>query len=283
MDRALQALGPVEVGIVRLMAGAAVVGCYWYFTRQRTHLSAIQWAHIGVVALLSNTLPFVIQPYLLGQGFGHSFFGTMVALVPLATILISIPMLGLWPTRRQTVGVLGGFLCVATLMHDGSMRGMSAGLLSLAVLVPVTYAFGNTYIHWKLNDLPAEPLTALFLGLGGLMLVPLELMPGVLQQLSLAPPRPATRLADGFGLDRPAGHRRYGDDHSGFYSLDSAPRPPVRRHGHLHHPGHCPTVGPCGWRTDQRPANPCHRRRAHHGGAGPMGGGELRGEGSSPF
>lgn len=188
MDRALQALGPVEVGIARLLAGAMVVGCFWYFTRQRTRISAIQWAHIGLVALFSNTLPFVIQPYLLGQGFGHSFFGTMVALVPLATILVSIPMLDIWPTWRQMMGVLGGFVCVAALMHDGSMRGMSAGLLALAVLVPVTYAFGNTYIHWKLNDLPAEPLTALFLGLGGLMLLPLEFMPGALQHLGLSRP-----------------------------------------------------------------------------------------------
>lgn len=188
MDRALMALGPVEVGIARLLSGATVVGCFWFFTRQPARITGIQWAHIGLVACLSNTLPFVIQPYLLGQGFGHSFFGTMVALVPLATILVSIPMLGIWPTWRQTVGVMGGFVCVATLMHDGSIRGMSAGLLALAVSVPVTYAFGNTYIRWKLNDLPAEPLTALFLGLGGLMLVPLELMPGAIQQLDLSRP-----------------------------------------------------------------------------------------------
>jgi drug/metabolite transporter (DMT)-like permease len=190
MDRALAALGPVEVAIARLLSGATVVGCYWYFSRQPARFTCVQWAHIGLVACLSNTLPFVIQPYLLGQGFGHSFFGTMVALVPLATILVSIPMLGIWPSRRQTVGVVGGFICVAALMHDGSIRGMSFGLLALAVSVPMSYAFGNTYIRWKLNDLPAEPLTALFLGLGGLMLVPLELMPDVLQQLHIS--RPAT-------------------------------------------------------------------------------------------
>jgi len=188
MDRALGAMGPLDVGVIRLLLGAAVLGIYWLFTAKRTHLTAAHWAHILLVAFLANALPFVVQPYLLSQGFGHSFFGMMVALVPLATILISIPMLGLWPTWRQVVGVLGGFVCIAALMHDGSLRGMSTNLLALAVTVPVVYAFGNTYIRWKLNDLPAVPLTALFLGLGGFMLLPLELLPGTLTQFGAARP-----------------------------------------------------------------------------------------------
>ncbi len=188
MDRALDALGPLDVGVLRMLLGAGVLGVYWLLSRERTRLTATQWGHILLIAFLSNALPFVVQPFLLNQGFGHSFFGMMVALVPMATILVSIPMLRLWPTWRQTVGVLGGFVCIAALMHDGSMRGMSASLLALAVTVPTVYAFGNTYIRWKLNDLPAVPLSALFLGLGGLMLVPLEMMPGTLAQLGITRP-----------------------------------------------------------------------------------------------
>lgn len=188
MDRASRALGPLDIGVLRLLCGAVVVGFYWWLSARGARFSRAQWGHILLIALIANALPFVIQPYLIGQGFGHGFFGMMVALVPLATILASIPMLGIWPTWRQTIGVLGGFVCVAALIQDGSARGMSLGLLALAVLVPVIYALGNTYIRWKLNDLPAEPLTALFLGLGGLMLLPLELMPDTLARLGLASP-----------------------------------------------------------------------------------------------
>ena len=78
-------------------------------------------------------MPFVVMPYLIRQGFGHGFFGMMVALVPLVTIVVSIPMLGVWPTTRQMVGVLGGFACIAALLQDGWVRGMPLGLLTLAV------------------------------------------------------------------------------------------------------------------------------------------------------
>ena len=119
-------------------------------------LSRVEWFHIFMVALLANSLPFVIQPYTMIQAEEHAYFGMMVALVPLATILVSIPMLGTWPTRRQLVGVLGGMVCMFFAVQDGSARGISAWLLGLALSVPIIYALGNTYVKWKLSHLPAR-------------------------------------------------------------------------------------------------------------------------------
>jgi drug/metabolite transporter (DMT)-like permease len=220
MERATHAFGPVGVGIGRLAGGAVVLAGVWWVQRAKnlsqnrlkkggqaqfgpktlqsepvpngsdsTHRVARRdVARIAGVALAGTALPFVIQPYCLRQGFGHSYFGTMVALVPLATIVVSVPTLGVWPTWRQLVGVLGGLACIVLLIEDGAERGMSAGLLALALTVPLCYAMGNTYLKWKLSHVHAVPLTALILALAAAWLAPLELVPGVLERLGLAGP-----------------------------------------------------------------------------------------------
>ena len=188
MDRATHALGPVSIAVIRLLGGALVLALCWAWNRQRVRVSWVDWGHIFVVALLANSLPFVIQPYTMIQAGEHGYFGMMVALVPLATILVSIPMLKIWPTRRQLIGVLGGIVCMALAVQDGSARGLSTWLLVLALSVPLTYALGNAYVKWKLEHLPALPLTTLFLAVGGILLLPLQVSPEVLAQWQLAGP-----------------------------------------------------------------------------------------------
>ncbi|MCH2114215.1 MAG: DMT family transporter [Pirellulales bacterium] len=188
MERASHALGPVEIGLYRLFGGALVLGVYWVLTRTRMRFTRNELRHILVVAVLANAWPFVVQPYTMIQAGEHAYFGMLVALVPLATILASIPMLGVFPTRRQLVGVIGGMVCIVLAVQDGSARGMSAELLALALTVPVSYAVGNAYVKWKLDHVPALPLTAMFLGVGGLFLLPLQLSPTTLAALSLAAP-----------------------------------------------------------------------------------------------
>ncbi len=188
MHRAAYAFGPVGIGAYRLLGGAMVLGIYWGFTRQKVHLTRNTWKHIFIVAAIANAWPFVVLPYVMNQASEHGYFGVMVTLVPLVTILSSIPMLGIWPTPRQILGVLGGLICMAGVVHDGTQRGISPGLLALALTVPITYAVGNTYIKWKLDHLPPLPLTVLFLAVGGLMLLPLELWPGALDKFGLGGP-----------------------------------------------------------------------------------------------
>jgi drug/metabolite transporter (DMT)-like permease len=188
MERATHAFGPVGVGIGRLVGGAAVLALVWWVQRARHRVAVPDVARIAGVALVGTSLPFVVQPFCLAQGFGHSYFGMLVGLVPLATIVVSVPMLGVWPTTRQLVGVLGGLVCMLLLVQDGAARGMSAGLLALALTVPLSYALGNTYLKWKLSHVHAVPLTALVLGTAAAWLVPLELLPGVLEKFGLAGP-----------------------------------------------------------------------------------------------
>lgn len=199
MERATHAFGPVGVGIGRLAGGAVVLAAVWWWQRGQHRVSRRDIARIAGVALVGTTWPFVVQPYCLGRGFGHSYFGMMVALVPLATIVVSVPMLGVWPTRRQLAGVLGGFACMLLLLQDGRERGMSLALLMLAVTVPVTYALGNTYLKWKLSHVHSVPLTTLVLALAAAWLIPLELAPGLLHRLGLGGPSQPTDVAMALG------------------------------------------------------------------------------------
>lgn len=188
MERATHAFGPVGVGIGRLIGGAAVLALVWGWQRGQHRLSGRDCLHIAGVALLGTALPFVVQPYCMAQGFGHSYFGMFVALTPLATLLIAIPMLGHLPAIRQVVGVIGGFLGMLLILQDGNHRGMPLNLLVLAATVPLSYAVGNTYIKWKLSHVHAVPLTTLLLGFAAAWLAPLLAMPGVLTQLGMAGP-----------------------------------------------------------------------------------------------
>lgn len=188
MERATHALGPTDVGIGRLLGGAAVIAGVWWVQRTAHRVSRRDLLRISGVALVSTAIPFVVQPYCLSRGFGHSYFGMMVGLVPIATIVVSIPILGVWPTTRQVVGVVGGFICMLLLVQDGSERGMPAGLLALALTVPVCYALGNTYLKWKLSHVHAVPFTALALAMAAGWLILLRFMPGALDYFGLYEP-----------------------------------------------------------------------------------------------
>jgi drug/metabolite transporter (DMT)-like permease len=188
MERATHAFGPVGVAIGRLAGGAVVLAIVWWVQRGRHHVRWADVPRIAGVALVGTAVPFAVQPYCLGQGFGHSYFAMMVGLVPLATILVSVPMLGVWPTVRQVIGVLGGFACMLLLLHDGTLRGISPGILALALTVPVSYGLGNTYVKWKLSHVHSVPLTTLLLATAAAWLVPLELVPGVLARFGLGGP-----------------------------------------------------------------------------------------------
>ena len=231
MERASHALGPVEIGLLRLLGGALVLGVYWrIFSRQRVQIKLRDWGHILVVALLANAWPFVIQPYTMSQAGEHAYFGMLVALVPLATILVSIPMLGILPSRRQLVGVLGGMGCMTLAVYDGSARGISTSLLVLALTVPVSYAVGNAYVKWKLDHIAALPLTTLFLGLGGILLLPLQASP---ERVASGRARPALRLASSDRLDRFFECHRHRRGDLAVCTAHQKPGPSVRWDGHV--------------------------------------------------
>jgi drug/metabolite transporter (DMT)-like permease len=188
LERVTHALGPVEIALWRFGGGAAVLGCFWWLTQRDYRLSRREWLTIVLVALVFNAPPQIILPYLIHQGFGHSFFGPMVAPIPLITILVSIPMLGVLPTGRQLLGVLGGLACMWLIVDDGFDRGMSLAFIGLSLWIPLSSALSNTVIKWKLGGVPAAPMTTAILAIAGLSLLPLQFSQPAMNALHLASP-----------------------------------------------------------------------------------------------
>jgi drug/metabolite transporter (DMT)-like permease len=188
LERVTHVMGPVEIGIWRMLSGAAVVGSCWWFKREAYRITLRDLILIAASSLLFTTPPQIIQAYVLEQGFGHGFFGTMVAAIPLMTILVSVPMLGIRPTARELMGVLGGLACTYLLVADGMQRGMSLGLLALTMLIPLSSALSNTFYKWKLPHVPAAPLTAMILIASAIELMPLQAAPGVLASMHVGAP-----------------------------------------------------------------------------------------------
>jgi drug/metabolite transporter (DMT)-like permease len=103
------------------------------------------------------------------------FVGMMVSLVPLLTILASVPLLKKRPTPRQLVGVLVGLVCMGVLMADKLERDASILALLLATTVPLAYAIGNTWNKRRFSA--ADPLALACVAMlgGAVLLVPLSI------------------------------------------------------------------------------------------------------------
>jgi drug/metabolite transporter (DMT)-like permease len=196
LERVTHVMGPVEIGIWRMLSGAAVVGACWWVKRDQYRMTLRDVVLIAIASLLFTAPPQVIQAYVLEQGFGHGFFGTMVAVIPLLTILVSVPMLGVRPTGRELFGVLGGLGCIFLLVEEGVQRGMSPGLLALTMIIPLSSALSNTFYKWKLPHVPAAPLTTIMLIVAALALMPLQAAPGLMGSLHIAAPTGTAVSAD---------------------------------------------------------------------------------------
>src|SRR5882724_8098106 len=186
-ERASHALGPVGIGVWRLLGGTAVLAVLWLIHHRSFRLSRRDWPAL-LLYTLTVAVPYVVQPYVLEQGFGHSFFSAMVALIPLMTIVASIAILGIRPSSREIAGVLGGLVCIVLLLMDGFDRGMSLRLVGLALVIPLCSAIGNPLVKRTLSHVPALPVTAASLGCAGMLLVPVEFFPGTLSNIGLDGP-----------------------------------------------------------------------------------------------
>src|SRR5262249_60342071 len=99
-------------------------------------------AALAFVVVLGFAWPFCIQPWLVSRD-GSAFIAMMVSFTPLITIAASIPLLGVYPARRQLLGVLGALGFMVLLLFYGLERDIPLVHLGLALPVPLHYALTN--------------------------------------------------------------------------------------------------------------------------------------------
>ena len=177
MAKAKDVFGSCTIASWRLLLGGGVLWLIWRVTRRGEPWPAFK-GHTVPLLLLglgAYAIPYVIQPYFIAKTGSSALMGIFMSLLPLLTILVSIPMLRVRPTWRQILGVIGGLVCLVKLLNVSvTDHPISLTDMLLAAMVPFSYAIGNTYVKKRFHDRPPLALSADALGLGGIVLLPLS-------------------------------------------------------------------------------------------------------------
>jgi len=173
MKKGAVGFSPTAVGAWRVIGGAAILAIVWWRSSNRGSLRRRDLAAVAFVVLFGFAWPFSIQPHLVARD-GSAFIGMMVSFTPLLTMGVSIPLLQIYPARRQIAGVLGALGFMGLLMWDGVNRQIPLVDLALALTVPLCYACTNTLIRKSLAHVPSLDLSFLSLTAAGAILLPLS-------------------------------------------------------------------------------------------------------------
>lgn len=172
MKKAVLLLGPISVADFRVFGGAAVLTIFALCKGWRWRVGREDLLAIVFVAVMGYAWPYAIQPYLISKH-GSAFIGLTVSFTPLLTLLVSIPILRIYPTLRQLLGVIGGLLCMAVIMAEGQQRAVGWVDVLLAMSVPLSYAIANTYTRRRFHNEEPMVITISALAMAGMMLLPL--------------------------------------------------------------------------------------------------------------
>jgi drug/metabolite transporter (DMT)-like permease len=179
MKKAALCFAPASVGAWRVLAGALVVAAAWRWRRGRLTLMRKQVGPLLLVIVVGFVVPFTIQPSLVGR-VGSGTLGMCVGFVPLATVLLSVPILKIYPSRLQLIGILGALLSLAVLMLDRMRWDVSPWDMSLAMTVPLFYATANTIVRRWLANIPSLEMVSLSLVGASFILSPALSLPQAL-------------------------------------------------------------------------------------------------------
>ncbi|MEM6504937.1 MAG: DMT family transporter [Planctomycetota bacterium] len=163
----------------RMLGGMLALSVFWLLVR-RFASSSRPWSlarkdipALGLLVVVGFAVPWTMQPYLIGRFQQSGLFGMMVSLVPVLTVVVSLPMLGVRPSLRQCLGVLLGLGMIVMLFADAvSAHGVPAWAMALAVSVPLCYAVSNTWVKLRFHDADSMLLSAVVMGAGLLFMLP---------------------------------------------------------------------------------------------------------------
>jgi drug/metabolite transporter (DMT)-like permease len=175
MKKAALCFGPLTIAGLRCLCAALVLAGLWRWLSPSRLLSRREAPWVLVLAALGYAYPFAMMPYLVSRH-GSGFIGMMVCFVPLITVLLSMPLLGVFPTRGQLLGVLGGLACIAVILLDGAERSVPPAHLALALSVPFCFAYTNVITRLHLREISPYLLTLVCVSLVGPLLTPLGLV-----------------------------------------------------------------------------------------------------------
>ena len=170
-----QCFGEFDIAALRVILATAALWPLWHLRRQAWPLSRRDLGPLVAVATFGYAVPFWIQPFVIHRT-SSAFAGMLISLVPISTIIVSIPLLGAYPNIRQIIGVLGGLGLLGYLFVHELGRSVSLGVLMVAIVTPLTYATANTYIKRRFADVPPLALAIAAMAMSALILLPFSVM-----------------------------------------------------------------------------------------------------------
>lgn len=168
--------GPVSTGAWRLVFGALFLGVVWMVRRQYQHVPPRQWPQLLVLSLTGYGIPFCILPWLIAETGNSGLMGMMIVFVPLFTIVVSVPVLGVRPSARELAGVLGGLLAMVVIRVDASARGIPLVYILFAFVVPLLYAYANIVLRKWFSRSDQVPVAMTSMIISALILLPIALI-----------------------------------------------------------------------------------------------------------
>ena len=195
MKKALLCFEPASIAVLRVTGGLLPLLLIWLFRRERWPLGREYFLPLLLVASMGYAWPFAVQPFLIRQA-DSGFIGMMVCFVPLMTILVSIPLLGILPKTRQVVGVVIGLACSGVILMSGhEQHDMRWPAIVMAVSVPLFYAITNTYIRRRFVGVGAMPLTISSLAFSTVILSSVVMLPEQIPASASAMPEASVTVA----------------------------------------------------------------------------------------
>lgn len=175
MKRAGAALSPWMIGAGRVLTGmlTLLIVARWQQSLPPRGLTRSHLPALTGVMLLGYAIPYAVQPLFIARTGSSALAAMGVGFTPLFTLALSVPVLGIRPTVKQSLGVLGALACLVLLLVDSLHRSITWLDLSFMFATPLMYALANIWLRMSLSDLPPMKLTTICLGVSGLILFPL--------------------------------------------------------------------------------------------------------------
>ncbi|MHB8340633.1 MAG: DMT family transporter [Mycobacteriales bacterium] len=155
-----EALAPLQVAFGRAACGAATLLCVLPASRTKLPRGVPVWAHLAVVALLFNAVPFTLFAY--GeQRVSSVLAGIWNATTPLFTVPVALLVLSdERPSRARVAGLAIGFTGVLVVLHVWTGLGGSSLEGNLFCLGAAgCYGLGITYTRRFLSGRPDGPIS----------------------------------------------------------------------------------------------------------------------------
>jgi drug/metabolite transporter (DMT)-like permease len=165
MKKSLAVFSPAQVGSMRITA--AFLFFVPVLISQFKNIPKGRWLYFLATGLLGSLLPAFLFS-LAGAHLDSAIAGALNSTTPLFTLIVGVMFFNQTVTKRQTLGIILGFIGALALIFAKSSGQLSInGYAFFVVLATVMYGFNLNIVKKYLNDVPALLTTTCLLACTG--------------------------------------------------------------------------------------------------------------------